>query len=215
LAYSRYAPRVFFAILRADNNPGLDEARKSIMIDVNQLRRGTTYLDDGELLKVLTYAHNKTARGSGNVRVSVRNLRNGSTVEKTYNTGSKVQNVRLEAFEMEYLYEDGIFLTFMDSQTYEQPQIRRDIFGDDIYYLKEGTVIKLLRYEGELIDYELPMTMDFEVVEAENAVAGDRANNPTKKVTTSTGLEVEVPMFVNEGDTIRVRTEDGTYQTRV
>jgi elongation factor P len=185
------------------------------MIDVNQMRRGTTYIDGGELLKVLTYSHNKTARGSGNVRVSVRNLRTGVTVEKTYNTGSKVQDVRLEAFDMEYLYEDDIFLTFMDSETFEQPQIRKDIFGDDIYYLKEGTAIKLLRYEGELIDYELPTTMDFKIAEAENAVAGDRANNPTKKVKTETGLEVEVPMFVNQGDVIRVRTEDGTYQTRV
>ncbi|MFW5692298.1 MAG: elongation factor P [Chloroflexota bacterium] len=185
------------------------------MIDVNQLRRGTIYLDDGDLLKVLTYSHNKTARGSGNVRVSVRNLRTGATVEKTYNTGSRVQDVRLEAVEMEYLYEDGEFLSFMDNETFEQPQINREIFGDDVYYLKAGTVIKLLRYNGELIDYELPSTMDFEVIEAENAVAGDRANNPTKKVTTDTGLVVTVPMFVNEGDTIRVKTEDGTYQTRV
>ena len=185
------------------------------MIDVNQLRRGTTYLDDGELWKVLTYSHNKTARGGGTIRVSVRNLRSGASVEKTYNTGSRVQDVRLEAVEMEYLYEDGVFITFMDNETYEQPQVNRNIFGDDIYYLKEGTTIKLLRYEGELIDYELPNTLDFEVVEAENAVAGDRANNPTKKVKTSTGLEVEVPMFVNEGDVIRVKTEDGTYQTRV
>jgi elongation factor P len=185
------------------------------MIDVNQLRRGTVYLEDGELLKVLSYSHNKTARGSGNVRVGVRNLRNGATVEKTYNTGSRVQDVRLEATVMEFLYEDGEFLTFMDSDTFEQPQISKSIFGDDTLYIKEDTNIKLLRYEGEIIDYELPNTMDFKVVEAENAVAGDRANNPTKKVKTETGLEVEVPMFVNEGDTIRVKTEDGSYQTRV
>lgn len=185
------------------------------MIDVNQLRRGTTYIDDGGLYKVLNYAHNKTARGSGNVRVTIRNLRTGATIEKTYNTGSRVQDVRLEAVEMEYLYEDGLFLTFMDNETFEQPQIRRDLFGDDLHYIKEGTTVKLLRYQGELIDYELPTTMDFTVVEAENAVAGDRANNPTKKVTTETGLVVEVPMFVNEGDKIRVKTEDGTYQTRV
>ncbi|GAB4307539.1 MAG: elongation factor P [Phototrophicales bacterium] len=185
------------------------------MIDVNQLRRGTTYTDDGELLKVLNYQHIKTGRGGGTVRVTVRNLRTGSTVEKTYNTGSRVQDVRLEAVEMEYLFDDGEFLHFMDNETFEQPQIRKDIFGDDIYYMKEGTVIKLLRYEGELIDYELPSTMDFTVVEAENAVAGDTANNPTKKVTTDTGLVVTVPMFVKEGDVIRVKTEDGSYQTRV
>jgi elongation factor P len=185
------------------------------MIDVNQLRRGTTYLDDDQLMKVLTYSHNKTARGSGNVRVSVRNLRTGATLEKTYNTGSKVQDVRLDAVEMEYLYDDGNFLTFMDNVTFEQPQLPHATFGDDIYYLKEGVTVKLLRYDGELIDYELPNTMDFKVVEAENAVAGDRANNPTKKVKTETGLEVTVPMFVSEGDTIRVKTEDGSYQTRV
>lgn len=185
------------------------------MIDVNQLRRGTTYTDDGELLKVINYQHIKTGRGGGTVRVTVRNLRSGSTTEKTYNTGGRVQDVRLEAVEMEYLFDDGEFLNFMDNETFEQPQIRKEIFGDDVYYMKEGTVIKLLRYEGELIDYELPQTMDFSVVEAENAVAGDTANNPTKKITTETGLVVTVPMFVKEGDTIRVKTEDGSYQTRV
>jgi elongation factor P len=185
------------------------------MIDVNQLRRGTTFVDGDDLFKVLTYSHNKTARGSGNVRVSVRNLRTGATIEKTYNTGSKVQNVRLEAVEVEYLYDDGIFLSFMDKLTFEQPQLNRDVFGDDIQFLKPGLDVKLLQYENELIDYELPMTVDFEVVETENAVVGDRANNPTKKVTTETGLVVQVPMFVSVGDTIRVKTEDGSYQTRV
>lgn len=185
------------------------------MIDVNQLRKGTVYDEDGELLKVLTYSHNKTARGGGTVRVSVRNLRSGATVEKTYNTGSRVNDVRLEATEMEYLFEDGEFVVFMDNETFEQPQISKAIFGDDAHYLKEGTAIKLLRYNNEIIDYELPSTMDLRVVEAEMAVAGDRANNPTKRVTVETGLEVQVPMFVNEGDTIRVRTEDGGYITRV
>ena len=185
------------------------------MIDVNQLRRGTTYTEDGDLLKVLSYNHIKTGRGGGTVRVGVRNLRTGSTTEKTYNTGSRVQDVRLEAVEMEYLYEDGTFLTFMDNETYEQPQLSKSIFGDDTHYIKEGTVVKLLRYEGEIIDYELPSSMDFAVTESEMAIVGDRANNPTKKVTVETGLVVQVPMFVEVGDTIRVKTEDGTYVTRV
>lgn len=185
------------------------------MIDVNQLRKGTTYVEDGELLKVLTYNHIKTGRGGGTVRVGVRNLRSGSSTEKTYNTGSRVQDVRMDAVEMEFLYEDGEFMTFMDSETYEQPQINKHIFGDDTVYMKESTVIKLLRYEGEIIDYELPSNMEFKVVEAEMAVVGDRANNPTKKVTVETGLVIQVPMFVSEGDTIRVKTEDGSYVTRV
>lgn len=185
------------------------------MIDVNQLRRGTTYVEDGELYKVQSYHHNKTARGAGNVRVSVRNLRSGASFEKTYNTGSRVQDVRMEATDVEFLYDDGEFLTFMDNETFEQPQLSRATFGDDVQYIKEGTLLKLLRFEGELIDYELPTTMDMKVTESEMAVAGDTANSPTKKVTTETGLVVTVPMFVKEGDVIRVKTEDGSYVTRV
>ena len=185
------------------------------MIDVNQLRRGTTYVEDGELLKVLNYSHNKPARGAATIRVTVRNLRNGSTTDKTYNSGNRVQDVRLEASAMEYLYDDGEFLTFMDNETYEQPTLARALFGDDLYYLKEGTVLKLLRYEGEVIDYELPSTIELLITESEMAVDGDTANSPTKKVTTETGLVVTVPMFVKEGDTIRVKTEDGSYITRV
>jgi elongation factor P len=185
------------------------------MIDVNQLRRGTTYVEDGELYKVLSYHHNKTARGAGNVRVSVRNLRSGASFEKTYNTGSRVQDVRMEATDVEFLYDDGQFLTFMDNETFEQPQLSRTTFGEDVQYIKEGTSLKLLRFEGELIDYELPTTMEMQVTESEMAVAGDTANSPTKKVTTETGLVVTVPMFVKEGDVIRVKTEDGSYVTRV
>lgn len=185
------------------------------MIDVNQLRKGTTYTEDGELLKVLNYTHNKTGRGGATIRVQVRNLRSGATYERTYPSGNKVQDVRLENEEVEYLYDDGEFLTFMNNDTYEQPQLRRDIFGDDLLYLKENMKLKLSSYEGEIIDYELPTTGDYKVIESEMAVAGDTANNPTKKVKIETGLEVKVPMFVSVGDTIRVKLEDGSYVTRV
>lgn len=185
------------------------------MIDVNQLRKGTIYLEDGELLKVINYSHNKTGRGGATIRVQVRNMRSGSTVEKTYPSGNRVQDIRMETQEVEYLYDDGEFITFMNTETYEQPQMRHDVFGDDAIYLKEGMQLKLSSYEGEIIDYELPTTVDYKVIEAEMAVVGDRANNPTKKVTVETGLIVTVPMFVNEGDTIRVKTEDGAYVTRV
>lgn len=185
------------------------------MIDVNQLRKGTTFTEDGDLFKVIDYAHNKTGRGSATIRVQVRNLRTGSNFEKTYTSGNRVQDVRLDNVEVEYLYDDGEFLTFMNTETFDQPQMRRDIFGDDVLYLKENLRINLLQYEGEIIDYELPITVDYEVTDSEMAVAGDTANNPTKKVTTETGLAVKVPMFVNVGDTIRVKTEDSSYVTRV
>jgi elongation factor P len=185
------------------------------MIDVNQLRRGTTYVEDGDLLKVLNYSHNKTGRGGATIRVQVRNLRSGATMEKTYNSGNRVDDVRLDTVEVEYLYDDGQFLTFMDTETYDQPQMRREVFGDDVHYLKENLRLKLSRFGEEIIDYELPSTVDYAVTDSEMAIAGDTANNPTKKVTVETGLEVRVPMFVNVGDTIRVKTEDGSYVTRV
>jgi elongation factor P len=185
------------------------------MIDVNQLRKGTNYTEDGELYKVLNYTHNKTGRGNATVRVQVRNLRTGSTFEKTYTSGNRVEDIRLENNDVEFLYDDGEFLTFMDIATFEQPQMRREVFGDDALYLKENLRLKLSAYQGEIIDYELPVTVDMKVTDSEMADAGDTANNPTKKVTTETGLEVRVPMFVNVGDTIRIKTEDASYVTRV
>ena len=184
-------------------------------IDVNQLRKGSIFLEDGELLRVVNYSHNKTARGSATIRVLLRNLRNGARFERTYNSGRRVEDIRLEALEVEFLYDDGEFLTFMDTRTWEQPQMNRRVFGDDLSFLKPNLPVKLLRHEDELIDYELPDNVDLEVSDSEFAIAGDTANNPTKLVTVETGLQVRVPLFVNVGDTIRVRTTDASYVTRV
>lgn len=185
------------------------------MIDVNQLRKGTTFTEDGEIFKVMNYQHIKPGRGNATIRVQVRNMRTGATVEKTYNSGTRVEDIRVESREVEFLYDDGEFLTFMDAETYEQPQLRREVFGDDILYLKPNLKMTIASYNDEIIDYELPTTVDYRIVESEVAIAGDTANSPTKKVTTETGLKVKVPLFVNEGDTIRVKTEDGSYVTRV
>jgi elongation factor P len=185
------------------------------MIDVNQLRNGTNFTLDGEIYKVLNYHHNKTGRGGATIRVQVRNLRTSTTREMTFNSGDRVQDIHIETSAVEYLYDDGEFLTFMDVDTYEQPQMRKDLFGDDFQYLTENMQIKLLSYDGEIIDYELPITSDYEVTEAEMAVAGDTATGATKKVIVETGLQVTVPLFVNVGDVIRVDTRDGSYVTRV
>lgn len=185
------------------------------MIDVNQLRNGTNFTVDGELYKVLNYHHNKTGRGGATIRVQVRNLRTGTTREMTFPSGDRVQDVHIETREVEYLYDDGEFLNFMDIETYDQPALRKDIFGTDVLYLKENTRLKLLSYENEIIDYELPTTVEHKVTEAEMAIAGDTATGATKKVRTETGLQVTVPLFVNVGDKIRVDTRDGSYITRV
>ena len=185
------------------------------MIDVNQLRKGTTFTADGELYKVLEYSHNKSGRGKASIRTTVRNLRSNSITEMTFISGDRVENIRVESREVEYLYEDGDFLTFMDLENYEQPQIRKDSFGNDLLYLKPNLKMNLLSYDGEIIDYELPNVIDFDVIDGEMAIAGDTATGATKKVSLETGLQVTVPLFVNVGDKIRVRTEDNTYITRV
>jgi elongation factor P len=185
------------------------------MIDVNQLRRGTAFLHDGELYKVSEYEHRKPGRGKATIRVTVRNVRTGSNLQLTFNSGDRVEDVRLEKRPVQYLYSDGQFFVFMDNQTYEQPHVSPAIFGDDAQWLKENMELDLLFHESEVVDYNLPLNMDLEVVEAEMAVAGDTATGATKEVTVETGRKVRTPLFVAVGDVIRVDTRSGEYVTRV
>ena len=185
------------------------------MIDVNQLRRGVNFLHDGELFKVTEYSHNKPGRGKATIRVSVRNMRSGSNLQLTFSSGDRVQDVRLDKRAVQYLYDDGMFYVFMDTETFEQWQIAHDTIGDDARYLVENMDLELLFYEQEVLDYSLPLNADYDVVEAENAIAGDTASGATKEVILQTGLKVKTPLFVNAGDRIRVDTRSGEYVTRV
>jgi elongation factor P len=185
------------------------------MIDVNDLRKGVTFVLDGTLYKVLDYHHQKPGRGNATIRIKARNLRSGGTLEKTFQSGDRVQDVRLDFHTIQYLYTDGEFYHFMDTETYEQPALKKEVLGESAGYLKEGMIAKLTLYENEPIDIELPTTVDLKVVRAEAAVRGDTATGVTKQVTTETGAIVQTPYFVSEGDTIRVDTRDGSYVTRV
>lgn len=185
------------------------------MIDVNELRRGITFLDGSDIYKVLEYHHHKPGRGKATIRVQVRNVRTGTTREMTFISGDRVEDVRLETRLVQYLYEDGGFLHFMDLNTYEQPQVAAATLGDDRKFLTEGLEIKLSSFEGEIIDYELPVTVEQEVARSEMAVAGDTATGATKQIETVSGLKVTVPLFVEQGDVIRIDTRTGEYITRV
>jgi len=185
------------------------------MIDVNELRKGVTFELDGQLYKVLDYSHNKPGRGSATIRIKARNLLTGANIEKTFNSGNSVQDVRLDYHNVQFLYSDGEFYYFMDNETFEQPAVKADMLGDDALYLNEGMEVKLTFYNGEAIDIELPTSVDLEVTEAELAIRGDTATGVTKKVRVQTGLQVQVPNFVEVGDTIRVDTRTGDYVTRV
>lgn len=185
------------------------------MIDVNDLRKGVIFEFDGQLFKVLEYSHNKSGRGNASIRIKASNLRTGSNIEKTFQSGQTIQDVRLDFHNVEYLYSDGELYYFMDLETFEQPAISAKILGDMIYFLMPNMQVKLTFYEGEALDVELPTSVDLEVVEAEMAVRGDTATGVTKKVKVETGLEVQVPGFVNTGDRIRIDTRNGAYLTRV
>lgn len=185
------------------------------MIGVQDLRKGTTFSEDNELYRVLEYSHIKSGRGNATIRVKVRNVRSGSTMEKTYPSGSRVQDVRLDHAEVQYLYHDGDLYTFMNTETYEQPVLHASMLGDAVNFLVDNMIADLESYEGESISIQLPTTVDLEVVQTDPGFAGDTATNATKPARVSTGYQVQVPLFVNTGDKIRVDTRTGEYLTRV
>ena len=182
------------------------------MIDVNMLRKGTTFSLDGDLYKVLEYQHHKPGRGKATIRTTIRNLRTGSILQKNFISGDRVQDIRLEGRTVQYLYSDGEFCHFMDTETYEQPILAVSTCWATIKeYLKEGIEIKLLQHEGETIDYELPITVEMEVTDAEMAVAGDTATGATKELVLETGLRVRAPLFVRR----RGRHQSGYTDRRI
>ncbi len=185
------------------------------MIDVNDLRRGTTFILDGELYKVLEYQHYKPGRGNAIIRTKLRNLRTGATIQRNFLSGDRVQEIRIERRGVQYLYNDGDLYYFMDTETYDQMALSAAALEGQTGYLKEGMELVIAVYEGQPLEVELPTTVDLEVVETEAAVAGDTATRVTKKATLETGLEVQVPLFVQTGDVVRVDTRTGEYVTRV
>jgi elongation factor P len=185
------------------------------MIGVQDLRKGTTFMEENELWQVLEYEHIKTGRGNATIRVKVRNLRTGGTVAKTYPSGGRVVDVRLDHATVQYLYHDGDLYYFMNTETYEQPVLSAAMLGDAVSYLIDGMQLELESWEGEPINIDLPTTVDLEVVQTDPGFAGDTATNATKPARVTTGLLVNVPLFVSTGDKIRIDTRTGQYLTRV
>ena len=185
------------------------------MIDVHRLRKGTTFTLDGELYKVIEFQHHKPGRGKAVIRTKIRNLRTGATLDKNFISGDRVEDIRIDRTEAQYLYNDGDFYYFMNNETFEQIPLSAAALGDSVEYLVDNMTLNISSYEGDPIDIDLPVTVDLRVVEAPIAVAGDTATGVTKAVTLESGLKVDVPLFVAEGDIIRVDTRTGQYQTRV
>ena len=185
------------------------------MISTGELKKGVAIELDGELWQILDYHHIKMGRGSAQVKIKLRNIKRGQTVERSFQAGDKWPRAQLDRRPVQFLYRDGTEFHFMDNDTYDQFSMTAEALGDTARYLKDGMTLDRTSYQGETIGVEVPITVDLAVVETEPGFAGDTQSGARKPATTETGLIVQVPIFVEPGDTIRVDTRTGEYQTRV
>jgi elongation factor P len=183
------------------------------MISGSELRKGVIIELDGKLYQVIEYHHVKMKR-TALARVKLRELEGGHTIEQSFQSDAKFNRVRLENRPMQYLYNDGHLYYLMDEETFEQMPIDIEQLGDSVNYLKEGMTLQVSSYNDKLIDVELPVTVDLEVVETSPGYKGDTVTAGTKPATLETGITVQVPMFINAGDKIKVDTRDGSYIER-
>ena len=183
------------------------------MISVNDLRAGTTYEEDGQIFKVLSFEHIKMGRGSANIKVRVKNLRNGSTTEKGYTSGAMVSDITLDKKDFQFLYKDSGSAYFMDPRTFEQKTVPiKNLFGAE--FLKEGETVWLQFYNDEALDLILPPKVILKVSDTDPGVKGNLASNVYKDAILSNGMSIRVPLFINIGDNIIVDTRDGSYTKR-
>ncbi|MGR6836416.1 elongation factor P [Syntrophomonas erecta] len=184
------------------------------MISVNDFHTGVTIEMDGQAYQVMDFQHVKPGKGAAFVRAKLKNVQTGGTVEKTFRGGEKVSRAHLERREMQYLYNDGDGYVFMDTQNYEQLTIMPDQIGDGVKWLLENMNIQVLFFKENIIGVEMPNFVELKVVETEPGVKGDTATGATKNATLETGAVVQVPLFVNSGDVLRIDTRTGEYMER-
>lgn len=186
-----------------------------VVIPVTDLRPGMIYRDGNSLFRIIDYKHQKIARGGATVIVKVRDLKKGAVLRKTLQSGSKVESVRLASVRAAYLYQQGDHFVFMDNKTYEQFEVSRQQLGSNVEFLKEGLEVTVRLHEGKVIDIELPLKVDYAVVEAPPDVRGDTSQAGVKEVTLENGLKIKTPMFIKKDDRIIIDTRTGKYIERV
>jgi elongation factor P len=185
------------------------------MINVNDLRSGAAFQEEKNIFEVLEYSHTKMGRGTATIRIKVRNLRSGSVTEKTYISGARVEEADLEKKTGQFLYADESSVSFMDPVSFEQFSIPLRVMGGSERYLQEGRDYQLLVFGDEVLKVELPRTVDMRIVDSPPGVRGDTVSNVYKNAKLENGLEVKVPLFINEGDLVKVDTRSGEYIERV
>ena len=184
------------------------------MITAGDFRNGVTFEMDGNVYQIIEFQHVKPGKGAAFVRTKIRNVIVGSVVEKTFNPTEKFPTAYVERKEMEYSYEDGGLYYFMDQETYELIPVNKQELGDNFKFVKENMICKILSYKGKVFGVEPPTFVELEVTHTEPGFAGNTATNATKPATLETGAEIRVPLFINEGDMIRIDTRTGEYMER-
>jgi len=185
------------------------------LISTGDVKKGVIIELDGQLMKVLDWTHIKMARGSAQVRMKLQNVRKGDIIERTFQAGTRWPRARVEQRKAQYLYGDGDAFHFMDTETYDQFAIGSAMIGDDARFLLENTDVFVSTHDGEVLGVDLPVTVDLKVAQTDPGFAGDTATGAKKPATLETGLVLQVPLFVSEGDVLRVDTRTGEYVTRV
>jgi len=184
------------------------------MISTSDMKRGATIELDGRVYQVIEFAHIKMGRGSAQMRMKLRDVRRGDIIERTFQAGEKWPRVRVERVAMQYSYSDDALFYFMNSETYDQVPLTKDQVGDAMAYLAENGQCDVLFLGEEAIGIELPASVVLKVAECEPGVKGDTATGATKPAKMETGLVVNVPLFINEGDRLKINTSTGAYQER-
>ncbi len=184
------------------------------MISAGDFRNGVTFEEDGNVLQVVEFQHVKPGKGAAFVRTKIKNVITGSVVEKSYNPTAKFPTAYVERKEMEYSYSDGDLYYFMDGETYELLPIGGDVLGDNFKFVKENMVCRVMSYKGKVFGVEPPNFVELQVTQTDPGFKGDTATNATKPATLETGAEVRVPLFIEEGEMIRIDTRTGEYMER-
>lgn len=184
------------------------------MISVNDFKTGLTVEIDNDIWQVLEFQHVKPGKGAAFVRTKLRNLRNGNTQEKTFRAGEKVGRAHIDHKTMQYLYASGDTHAFMDTTSYEQIELQTSQIKKELKYIKENMEVSIVTYEGEILGVELPKNVELEVTETEPGLKGDTVSGGSKSATLETGLVVQVPLFINQGETLIISTSEGKYVSR-
>lgn len=184
------------------------------MLSAGDFRNGLTFEEDGNVLQIVEFQHVKPGKGAAFVRTKTRNVITGAIIEKSYNPSAKFPVAYVERKDMEYSYNDGDLYYFMDPESYELIPVNKSELGEGFKFVKETMVCKILSYKGKVFGMEPPTFVELQITETEPGFKGDTATNATKPATLETGAEIRVPLFINEGDMIRIDTRTGEYMER-